>query len=69
MRSHHAKSTLRITSKQTIGTLDGRVIGQNPTQFRLDALKALPNSVPRVRERRTLGACVSTGSQLGSPQA
>jgi len=33
MRSHHAKSTLRFTSKQTIGTLDDRVIGQNPTQF------------------------------------
>jgi hypothetical protein len=46
MRSHHAKSTLRITSKQTIGTLDDRVIGQNPTQFLLDAPKALSDSVP-----------------------
>jgi hypothetical protein len=29
MRSHHAKNTLRITSEQTIGTLDDCVIGQN----------------------------------------
>lgn len=30
--SHNAKSTLRIESKQTIGTLADRVIGQNPTE-------------------------------------
>jgi hypothetical protein len=32
MHSHHEK-TLRITSKQTIGTVDDCVIGQNPTRF------------------------------------
>jgi hypothetical protein len=33
MRSHHAKNILRITSKQTIGTVDDCVIGQNLTRF------------------------------------
>jgi hypothetical protein len=33
MRSPHAKKILRMTSKQTIGTLDDCVIGQNPTRF------------------------------------